>query len=137
MTIQSGIVVISYLSSNSFVKSHVLSATIEFSEILEQSRAVREELNILKKYIIKESISASEKGITKSIEIENVVQSPVEPQLDVIEPLNAVEEKIENQVEETQGSLVSFSEFQAQQNDVIQEIEPTDMVEEIEELEEI
>ena len=114
------------------------SATIEFSEILEQSRALREELNILKKYIIKESIAAVEKGIEKpvnNLEPENQVQ--IEEKKEDTVPTNVAEEKTESLTSDIQGSLVSFNELKKQQNDVIQEIEAVDLDDELEELEEI
>ena len=74
------------------------SATIEFSEILEQSRALREELNILKKFIIKQSINPAtpnvvakpEKNIEKPIFTEKREVAPAIPVK--IEPLEEIEE---------------------------------------------
>ena len=82
------------------------SATIEFSEILEQSRALREELNILKKYIIKQSInpespkiqtskkptsfSKTYKVVEKSTIVEKTEIPPVKP--DKVEPLEVLQE---------------------------------------------
>lgn len=82
------------------------SATIEFSEILEQSRALREELNILKKYIIKQSInpespkiqtskkptsfSKTDKVVEKSTVVEKTEIPPAKP--NKVEPLEALQE---------------------------------------------
>ena len=64
------------------------SATIEFSEILEQSRALREELNILKKFIIKQSINPATPNVVAKPEKREVVPAiPVK-----IEPLEEIEE---------------------------------------------
>ena len=64
------------------------SATIEFSEILEQSRALREELNILKKYIIKQSINPATPNVVAKPEKREVAPAiPVK-----IEPLEEIEE---------------------------------------------
>ena len=82
------------------------SATIEFSEILEQSRALREELNILKKYIIKQSInpespkiqtakkptsfSKTDKVVEKSTTVEKTEIPLAKP--DKVEPLEVLQE---------------------------------------------
>ena len=82
------------------------SATIEFSEILEQSRALREELNILKKYIIKQSInpespknqvskkptsfSKTDKVVEKSTIVEKTEIPPAKP--NKVEPLEELQE---------------------------------------------
>ena len=82
------------------------SATIEFSEILEQSRALREELNILKKYIIKQSInpespkiqtskkptsfSKTDKVVEKPTIVEKTEIPPAKP--DKVEPLEELQE---------------------------------------------
>lgn len=64
------------------------SATIEFSEILEQSRALREELNILKKFIIKQSINPATPNVVAKPEKREVAPAiPVK-----IEPLEEIEE---------------------------------------------
>lgn len=74
------------------------SATIEFSEILEQSRALREELNILKKFIIKQSINPATPNVVAKPE--KIIEKPiftekreVAPAIPVkIEPLEEIEE---------------------------------------------
>ena len=50
------------------------SATIEFSEILEYSRALREELTVLKKFIIKQSINSDNSTV--------IAENPVKPEVD-------------------------------------------------------
>lgn len=92
------------------------SATIEFSEILEQSRALREELNILKKYIIKQSINPESPKIqtskkpTSFFKTDKVVEKP-------------------NIVEKTEIPLAKA--------DKVEPLEELQEIEEIEELEEI
>jgi len=96
------------------------SATIEFSEILDQSRFLREELNHLKKYIIKESINKkndtqekelsaeTEKTVEKpNNEIESFMRKPQEVQLVSLEKIKLQQEKIQ-EVEE----LEEFEELE-------------------------
>ena len=87
------------------------SATIEFSEILEQSRALREELNILKKFIIKQSINPATPNVVAKPE--KIIEKPIFTEKREVAP--AIPVKIEP----------------------LEEIEEVQEIEEIEELEEI
>lgn len=87
------------------------SATIEFSEILEQSRALREELNILKKFIIKQSINPATPNVV--VKPEKIIEKPIFTEKREVAP--AIPVKIEP----------------------LEEIEEVQEIEEIEELEEI
>ena len=101
------------------------SATIEFSEILEQSRALRSELNILKKHIIKLNINPAtpdlkqpdqqEKTNTLDTVEEAVAEKKDAPNLEMVEP----QEDIFNSLE------------------TVENLEAIDDVEELEELEDV
>ena len=122
----------------------VQTATIEFSEILEQSRMLSEQLGYLKKYIIQESIKATEKQHDQKKQA--VLNSEKKSELTKEEPENNLKKNTENS-----GQLFSFNELKVMeepskenQNSEVFEVESLANEEnfdkifsEIEELEEI
>lgn len=95
------------------------SATIEFSEILEHSRSLREQLNLLKKYIIKQSINPDSKVEANQPQTENYSNEALK-------------------ISEISKEVITTKNLDITEKvDTLQNLEITEEIEEFEELEEI
>ena len=93
------------------------SATIEFSEILEYSRDLREELNILKKFIIKQSINPDNSTI--AFEKTEKTEVPEKP----IQAIKVEEPKPVSEPEELPPEEIPLVEDNVEEIEEIEELE--------------